>query len=41
MLTERDDEMHILGMQAVKVDGEAIKEDVFYTLSGGEVKEAE
>ena len=32
--------MHILGVQAVKVDGETIKEDVFYTLSGGAVTEA-
>ena len=41
VLTERDSKMHILGVQAVKVDGETIKEDVFYTLSGGEVREAE
>ena len=39
VLTERDREMHILGVQAVKVDGETIKEDVFYTLSGGKVTE--
>ena len=41
VLTERDSKMHILGVQAVKVDGETIKEDVFYTLSGGKVREAE
>ena len=39
VLTERDREMHILGVQAVKVYGETIKEDVFYTLSGGKVTE--
>lgn len=39
VLTERDCEMHILGVQAVKVDGETIKEDAFYTLSGGKVTE--
>ena len=39
VLTERDREMHILGVQAVKVDGETIKEDVFYRLSGGVVTE--
>ena len=39
VLTERDRGMHILGVQAVKVDGETIKEDVFYTLSGGKVTE--
>ena len=41
VLTERESKTHILGVQAVKVDGETIKEDVFYTLSGGEVREAE
>ncbi len=39
VLTERDSKMHILGVQAVKVDGETIKEDAFYTLSGGKVTE--
>ena len=41
VLTERDKGNHVLGVQAVKVDGETIKEDVFYTLSGGKVREAE
>ena len=41
VLTERDKGNHVLGVQAVKVDGETIKEDAFYTLSGGEVREAE
>lgn len=35
VLTERDNKNHVLGVQAVKVDGETIKEDAFYTLSGG------
>lgn len=39
VLTERDKENHVLGVQAVKVDGETIKEDAFYTLSGGKVTE--
>ena len=39
VLTERDKENHVLGVQAVKVDGETIKEDTFYTLSGGKVTE--
>nr|DAO42122.1 MAG TPA: hypothetical protein [Caudoviricetes sp.] len=39
VLTERDKGNHVLGVQAVKVDGETIKEDVFYTLSGGAVTE--
>ena len=39
VLTERDKGNHILGVQAVKVDGETIKEDAFYTLSGGKVTE--
>ena len=39
VLTERDKGNHVLGVQAVKVDGETIKEDVFYTLSGGKVTE--
>ena len=39
VLTERDEGNHVLGVQAVKVDGETIKEDTFYTLSGGKVTE--
>lgn len=39
VLTERDKGNHVLGVQAVKVDGETIKEDTFYTLSGGKVTE--
>ena len=41
VLTERDDEMHILGVKAVRVDGDKIKPDTFYMLSGGEIMEAE
>jgi hypothetical protein len=40
VLTERDDEGHILGVQAVKVDGESIKADTWYELRGGKVVEA-
>ena len=39
VLTERDKGNHVLGVQAVKVDGETIKEDTFCTLSGGKVTE--
>lgn len=41
VLTERDDDMNIINIKAVKVDGEEIKENVFYTLKDGEIKEAE
>ena len=41
VLTERDGDMHILSVKSVCVDGETIKPDVYYTLRGGEVIEAE
>ena len=41
VLTERDDDWKILGVKAVIVDGEKIKADTWYCLTGGEVKEAE
>ena len=41
VLTERDDDWHILGVQAVKVDGESIKADTWYELRGGKVVEWE
>lgn len=41
VLTERDDDMHILDIKAVRVDGDKIKPDTFYMLSGGEIMEAE
>ena len=41
VLTERDDILHILGVQAVKVDGEAVKPGVFYALIDGKVVEAD
>ena len=41
VLTERDDDLNILGVQAVQVDGETIKPGVYYTLKGGEIVEAE
>ncbi|MEO5920466.1 MAG: hypothetical protein ABIQ01_04910 [Pseudolysinimonas sp.] len=40
VLTERDAQWHILGVQAVLVDGDQIKEDVLYTLRGGKVAKA-
>ena len=39
VLTERDQNMHILGVQAVCVDGNTIKPDTFYMLSDGEIVE--
>ena len=41
VLTERDDDMHILDIKAVRVDGDKIKPDTFYMLSGGEIVEAD
>ena len=37
VLAERDDENHILGVKAIKVDGGRIKADTFYMLKDGEV----
>ena len=39
VLTERDEDYRILGVKAVKVDGEAILPDKFYWLKNGEVQE--
>ena len=41
VLAERDDENHILGVKAIKVDGVQIKPDTFYILKDGEVVEYE
>ena len=41
VLTERDKELHIVGMKAVKVDGEKVKADTWYRLVDGELKEVE
>ena len=41
VLTERDQNMHILGVQAVCVDGNTIKPDTFYMLSDGEIVETD
>ena len=41
VLTERDDYWHILGVQAVKVDGESIKADTWYELRGGKIVKAD
>ena len=40
VLTERDDRMHIVDVQAVMVDGETIKADTFYTLKDKKIIEA-
>lgn len=40
VLTERDDGMHIVDVQAVMVDGETIKADTFYTLKDKKIIEA-
>ena len=37
VLTERDRNLNILGVQAVPVDGKKIKENVFYTLKGDKI----
>ena len=41
VLTERDKKMHILGVQAVCVDGETIKADTFYMLKNGAITEVD
>ena len=41
VLAERDDENHILGVKAIKVDGGRIKANTFYMLKDGEVVEYE
>lgn len=41
VLTERDDNMNIINVKAIKVDGEKIKANIFYMLEYGEIKEAE
>ena len=41
VLTERDDNMHILSVKAALVDGETIKPDVYYTLKSGEIIKAD
>jgi len=41
VLTERDEDWHILGVKSVKVDGERIKADTWYKLIDGEFKEVE
>ena len=41
VITERNEHMHIMGIQAVLVDGKDIKEDVFYTMVDGKIQEAD
>ena len=39
MLAERDDNLEIINMISVKVDGELIKEDTWYRLVDGKLEE--
>ena len=39
VLTERDDDWHILGVKAVKVTGKKIKADTWYSLKDGKIVE--
>ena len=39
VLTERDSNLAVLGVQAIKVDGDTIKPDTYYTLKNGEIVE--
>ena len=41
MLAEYDDNNNILSVKTAKVDGENIKENIFYKLENGEFVEAE
>ena len=41
VLDERDDIGHILGVQAVPVDGDTIRAGALYVLRGGKVVEVE
>ena len=41
VITERDMNMDILSVQSFKVDGNMVKEDVYYTLENNELKEVE
>ena len=41
VLTERDDEWHIMGVKAVKVTGRRIKADTLYVLKDGQVMEVQ
>ena len=41
VLTERDEEWHILGVKAAKIDGETIKADTWYRLVNGEFTECD
>ena len=41
VLTERDDDWHILGVKAICIDGKQYNADTWYTLKGGRVVRAE
>ena len=41
VVSERDDDGNIIDAKIVRVDGEAVKENTWYTLQNGEISEAE
>ena len=41
VLTEYDDDCHMLCAKMAQVDGKSVKENVWYTLKNGEFMEAE
>ena len=41
VLTERDEQWHVIGIKAVRVDGEKYKADTWYEMVEGEIVEAE
>ena len=41
VVSERDDDGNIIDVKIVRVDGEAVKENTWYTLQNGEISEVE
>ena len=41
LVSERDDDGNIIDAKIVRVDGEAVKENTWYTLQNGEISEVE
>ena len=41
VVSERDDDGNIIDAKIVRVDGEAVKENTWYTLQNGEISEVE
>ena len=39
VLVERDSDWHIIGVRSAQIDGEALKEDVWYMLKAGQFAE--